>query len=177
MARPKRSRRAVPDTRARVLAAAAAEFAERGFAGAGVDRIARRARLTKGMIYYHFKSKAALYREVLHDTIGSLAARVGLIVSSDEPPARQLGALVPAVLDEASRRPEFPRIMLREIAEQGRHLDADTMARIQALPRAFREIVEQHDGAASRPHPQLLYISLISPVLFFQASAPVRAAM
>jgi AcrR family transcriptional regulator len=56
MARPAR---VSPD---RILAAAAAEFAERGFAGARVDRIARRARVNKAMIYYHFASKQRLYR-------------------------------------------------------------------------------------------------------------------
>ena len=52
---------AAPGTRARVAAAAAAEFAAHGFAAARVDRIARRARVNKAMIYYHFASKRALY--------------------------------------------------------------------------------------------------------------------
>ena len=41
-------------SRQRLLTAAAAEFAARGFAGASVDRIARAARVNKAMIYYHF---------------------------------------------------------------------------------------------------------------------------
>ena len=48
-----RPARVSPDA---ILAAAALEFAERGFAGARVDRIARRARVNKAMLYYHFKS-------------------------------------------------------------------------------------------------------------------------
>ena len=56
-------------------AAAAAEFAARGFAGANVDRIARAARVNKAMIYYHFKSKAALYREILRDMFGGRRGR------------------------------------------------------------------------------------------------------
>ncbi|HXT27923.1 MAG TPA: helix-turn-helix domain-containing protein, partial [Vicinamibacterales bacterium] len=63
MARPKAS--AAAASRDRVFAAAAAEFAARGYAGANVDRIARAARLNKAMIYYHFKSKGDLYREIL----------------------------------------------------------------------------------------------------------------
>ena len=46
---------------------ARAEFAARGFSGAGVDRIALQARVNKAMIYYHFSSKIGLYREVLRD--------------------------------------------------------------------------------------------------------------
>ena len=62
MAAPRR-----PATRDRSLAAASAECAARGFAASGVDRIARRARDNKAMIYYHFDSKLALYTAILRD--------------------------------------------------------------------------------------------------------------
>ena len=162
----------MPDTRSRVLAAAAAEFAERGFAGAGVDRIARRARLTKGMIYYHFRSKTALYREVLQATIRERRRpRRRASRESDVAPADKVRAFVATLLAEVGRQPHFPRILLREIAEQGRHLDADTMTRVQALPRAFREI--RRTARRRRPSGRIrscLYISLISPILFYLAS-------
>ena len=61
-------------SRQRLFAAAAVEFAARGFAGASVDRIAAAARVNKAMIYYHFKSKAALYREILRDMFSAVAA-------------------------------------------------------------------------------------------------------
>ena len=40
-----------------ILDAAVAEFLERGYAGASVNSIARRAGLTKGGVYHHFGSK------------------------------------------------------------------------------------------------------------------------
>jgi len=43
-----------------ILEAAVAEFLERGYEGASVDSIARRAGLTKGGIYHHFGSKDAI---------------------------------------------------------------------------------------------------------------------
>ncbi|MET7334257.1 TetR/AcrR family transcriptional regulator [Nonomuraea sp. NPDC005650] len=57
-------------TRAAVLAAARAEFAERGYADAKVDRIAERAELTRGAVYSNFPGKRALYLAVLVDSIG-----------------------------------------------------------------------------------------------------------
>ncbi|WP_327099426.1 TetR/AcrR family transcriptional regulator [Nocardia vinacea] len=51
--------------RDRVLAAAKAEFAERGFRGATVDDIAERADLTRGAVYSNFAGKRALYLAVL----------------------------------------------------------------------------------------------------------------
>ena len=66
-------------SRARVFAAAAAEFAARGYAGANMDRIARTARLNKAMIYYHFPSKAALYRAILRDMFDAVRARLDVL--------------------------------------------------------------------------------------------------
>ncbi|MFF2408153.1 helix-turn-helix domain-containing protein [Streptomyces sp. NPDC058092] len=56
-------------TRAAVLAAAKAEFTERGYAAAKVDEIAERAELTRGAVYSNFPSKRALYLAVLVDMV------------------------------------------------------------------------------------------------------------
>jgi len=56
-------------TREKILAAALAEFSARGFAGARVDAIARRARVNKRMLYYCFGAKQELYREILRRKI------------------------------------------------------------------------------------------------------------
>ncbi|NGN69983.1 TetR family transcriptional regulator, partial [Streptomyces sp. A7024] len=61
-------------TRAAVLTAARAEFAERGYAAAKVDGIAERAELTRGAVYSNFPSKRALYLAMLADTAGHAAA-------------------------------------------------------------------------------------------------------
>ena len=53
------------DTRARLLRAAADVFAERGYGGAGVAEIARRAGLTTGAIYSQFADKAGLLLEAI----------------------------------------------------------------------------------------------------------------
>ncbi len=69
-------------SRERLFAAAAREFAARGFAGASVDRIATAARLNKAMIYYHFGSKANLYREILRDMFGAVGTRIRDVAAS-----------------------------------------------------------------------------------------------
>jgi AcrR family transcriptional regulator len=52
------------DTRARILAAATAEFAARGIAGARVDRIAAESGASKPMLYAYFGSKEQLFDAV-----------------------------------------------------------------------------------------------------------------
>ena len=51
--------------RVRILAAAVAEFASRGFKGASMDAIAARTSTTRALINYYFGSKEKLYLAVL----------------------------------------------------------------------------------------------------------------
>ncbi len=53
-------------TKRLVVEAAAKEFAQRGFDGATLSAIARRARVSKQLLHHHFGSKEALFQEV-HD--------------------------------------------------------------------------------------------------------------
>jgi AcrR family transcriptional regulator len=78
--------------RARVLAAARDEFAERGFRDAKIDAIAERAALTRGAVYSNFPGKRALYFAVLADEQWPAPARPTLGRS----PAAALGALARA---------------------------------------------------------------------------------
>ena len=52
-------------TRERILDAAEAEFARKGFEGARIDAIANAAGVNKALIYYYFKGKRALLEELI----------------------------------------------------------------------------------------------------------------
>lgn len=53
------------DTKARILAAAAAEFGEHGYEGASIRSIARRAEVDPSLVHHYFDDKAALVAEVV----------------------------------------------------------------------------------------------------------------
>ncbi|WP_339485370.1 TetR/AcrR family transcriptional regulator [Pseudomonas sp. EL_65y_Pfl2_R95] len=57
-----------------ILRAASEEFAEKGFAASKTSDIAAKAGLPKPNVYYYFKSKENLYREVLESIIEPLMA-------------------------------------------------------------------------------------------------------
>src|SRR6476660_1784298 len=140
MARPKSSTLVSRD---RIFAAAAAEFAARGYAGANVDRIARAARLNKALIYYHFASKAALYRAILADMFNAVRTRVTAVAHSDAPPEAKIRGYIEAIALEAEARPHFPPIWLREIAEGGEHVDAATLGYVRDVLAALGAIVAE----------------------------------
>src|SRR5438132_4769533 len=58
-------------TRRRILDAARREFGIKGFDGARVNAIARRARINKGLIFYYFQSKEELFRVLSAQRIAS----------------------------------------------------------------------------------------------------------
>src|SRR3954464_10546043 len=71
-------------TRDRILAAAAEVFAERGYEGAAVSDIARRAGFTTGAIYGRFRDKAELLLEVVRGVLESQQEAAVLAASAGE---------------------------------------------------------------------------------------------
>jgi len=63
-------------TRATVLKAALSVFSARGYAAATLDDVATAAKVTRGAIYWHFKSKADLYNTLVEE----LSARGASVV-------------------------------------------------------------------------------------------------
>src|SRR5208282_1818688 len=78
------------ESRAAILRAAVAEFAEYGIDGARTDRIARAAGVNKALLYYYFKDKGALYEAVLDDVFGGLREQVVPVLESSLPPQARL---------------------------------------------------------------------------------------
>jgi TetR/AcrR family transcriptional regulator len=160
----------------RILAAAALEFSARGFAGARVDRIARRAKVNKAMLYYHFKSKAGLYRTLLRQMFTRAAERLQAVADSQASPADKLDRAIATIAAFIEEHAFFPAIMLREVAEGGAHLDRATLSALAAVPRAVGAIVR--DGVAAgefRPvHPVFAYFSMVAPIVFYLAGTPIR---
>jgi len=180
MSRPRPGRRRLADSgvssRQRLFAAAATEFAARGFAGASVERIARAARLNKAMIYYHFKSKAALYREILRDMFDAVAVRIEAAAQSTADPADKIRAFVEAIASEAEARPHFPPIWFREIADGGPHLDDTTLKHLVGIIKALAGIMQEgvKAGRFRATNPLLLHAGIVGPLLLYFASTTVR---
>lgn len=163
-------------SRDRLLAAAAEEFAARGFDGAKVDRIATRARLNKAMLYYHFRDKAAIYRDILAELFTSLAAAVTADRVAGTPEDRLI-RFIRTVAAETADRPHFPAIWLREMAEGGRHLDGKIVAQLARILETLAAVLA--DGVAAGvfvpAHPLVTQMGIVAPLLLYSVSAPVRA--
>lgn len=67
-------------TKARILQAAADEFAAHGIAGARVDRIAAAAKANKNLLYIHFQNKRRLFDAVFDAEVATGLGRVPFTV-------------------------------------------------------------------------------------------------
>lgn len=97
------------DTKARILAAARAEFAELGIAGARVDTIATAAHINKQRIYAYFGDKEQLFDAVLTDAFAQLADVAPLPRTRE-----QLVAYAGHVFDFHVQHPDFNRLLAWE---------------------------------------------------------------
>jgi AcrR family transcriptional regulator len=171
--------RGARDSRQAILHAATAEFATRGFAGAGVDRIARRAGVNKAMIYYHFRGKAHLYHEIVAEMFGAVRTRTGTVAASRLAPAEKIDGFVDALVAEARLRPHFPSMMMREAAEGGRHLNPDVLRIMLGVFANLQAILAEGEAAHvfKRVDPVVMHFALVGPIVMYLASTPVRNAI
>src|SRR5262245_66667501 len=100
-------------TRTALLDAAATAFAARGFARTSVDDIVRRARVTKGALYHHFKDKTAVFEAVFCQIEETLVRRVGEVSEKYTDPWERVEAGFGALLD-AALEPKTRRIVFEE---------------------------------------------------------------
>ncbi len=129
-------------TPARILDAAEALFAERGFAGTAVRDIAARCELNPASLYNHFESKQALYEAVL---ARGLVPLIEVLRRSAEGGPGPLPAdrMIEDVMAHLARTPHVPRLIQQEAVSGGTHL-----ARV--AQRWIRPLLVQGVAAAQR---------------------------
>ncbi|MEZ7124469.1 TetR family transcriptional regulator [Nonomuraea sp. AD125B] len=98
------------DTKRRIFAAATAEFAEHGLAGARVDRIAAAAKANKQAIYLYYGGKEKLFAAVLRAKLEEVH-----VAMSIDPDA--VADSVGQIFDWHQQHPELIRLLLWEALE------------------------------------------------------------
>src|SRR5882724_11542924 len=103
-------------TRASILNAAIAEFAERGFEGASIRAIADRLGLQHPLITYHYRSKDILWRAAAEHAFSQIRAGWDSSApeSSDLPPLARLREEYATLFRYTVAFPEFHRFMRQE---------------------------------------------------------------
>ncbi|MEF2978359.1 TetR/AcrR family transcriptional regulator [Subtercola sp. YIM 133946] len=126
-AAPRSIRRRDPDaTKQNILEVATAEFADRGYSGAGVDDIADRTHTTKRMIYYYFGSKEGLYLAVLERAYEVIRDLEQTLDVTGMPPVQGLRRLAEFTYDHHTSHRDFVRLVSIENTHRAEHLSRST---------------------------------------------------
>lgn len=98
--------------RTQILDAAVACFARKGYYETTMDDIVREANLSKGTLYWHFKSKLDLFRSLTELWFAEIMESVRHQADPEANPAGRLRMIVDAAKNSAASRPELVRALL-----------------------------------------------------------------
>ncbi len=169
MRQPKWQRRA--EERPREICAAALEvFAEKGFAAARLDEIARRAGVSKGTLYLYFKDKDDLFRAVVRDTIAPNIATIrDSLMDADLPFAELVRTLLSRFVEIAARVP-VGAVAKMVIGESGNFPELAKVYHDLVVSQAIGMIAAliekaQKKGEVRAGDPRIHAMSLMGPML------------
>jgi AcrR family transcriptional regulator len=164
------------DTRGRILRAAVAEFERHGYDASGVERISRKARVNKALIYYYFGSKLRLYQEILHGSLAGLVGRLKAVLEERTSAEQKLARYVETLVDYLDAHPHLAPILLRELADGGRHLDVTALEGMLEIPPLLARLVAQgrSEQAFVAYDPLVLHFILLGTTLLMASNMPIR---
>lgn len=158
--------------RKRILDAARDEFANYGFSGARIDRIAKVAGANKRMLYYHVGDKERLYLEILEGTYADIRAAERELNLEQFAPIDALTRLLEFTWHYYLEHPEFLALLNTENLHRARFLKKSK--KIKELHSPFvalvRDILRRGEREGTiRPgiDPVQLYISIASLCWFY----------
>ncbi len=137
-----------PLQRERLLRAAAAEFAERGYAGASSESISRRAGMSKATFYEHFANKEDCILELFDaaaETVGLAMADAARAAGTVD--ARQrMQAGTRAFLTAVTEHPDYAQTLLVEIIGAGPR----AAQRRDKILQGFANVLDAENATAAR---------------------------
>ena len=119
-------------TRERILKAAEAEFAEKGFYGARVDAIAEASGVNKRMIYAHFESKEKLYTKALLIMYERLAECEREFIVDNLDPMEAISGVIHVSFKYLLENPSMIRMLMWENLNRGKSVPEEDIINLKA---------------------------------------------
>lgn len=107
--------RSSDNARQPILDAAIRLFARQGYAGTSIQDILDEVHLSKPALYYHFKSKAGLYRAILDHAFDECFRLIQQAVTPLPPGEEQLVAVATALFDFANQHGDLTRLVFASL--------------------------------------------------------------
>ena len=104
-------------SRDKILDAAEALFAKRGYAGVGLSELAEMVGLGKSSLFHHFENKAQLYAAVAARILRRIEERLVRSLAKGGDPLARLERWLDALVDELADNSTYARLLLRSLFE------------------------------------------------------------
>jgi AcrR family transcriptional regulator len=162
---------------ARILEAATAEFAARGYDGARIEAIARRAGVNKALLYYYFPNKGELYRRLVLEHLTAAGATLEGAAAGAPPPREAIERMILSLFEVLRARPEISDFVMREVLNGWGHLADEDFQVVFRTSRPISEAVERGiERGEFRPVvPLFVHLLVMASLNFFMISRAARA--
>ncbi len=150
------------DRMAIIFEAACAVIREKGFHQARIRDIAGAAKISYGLVYHYFKSKADLFDAIFEEWWSGLFAMMDLCDEPSEPVEQKLGSIVKYFLDQYEQRPDLVHIFITEISRSAANLTPPRLDRFKMfMNRTEAIIVQAQEEKALRSDVKARYLTYI----------------
>lgn len=172
-----KSKRGGDDTRSRLIEAATAIFAERGYQAATTREICVRARANAAAVNYHFGDKLGLYKAALKALIGRQEASIEALALARMPAELALRTFIGAMFENLSGPDavdQYTRLMAHELSEPTPGLALVVDQIIAPRARLLSGIVARLTSGSARSLPtRLAAHSIMAQVVHYMHARPV----
>jgi TetR/AcrR family transcriptional regulator len=167
------------ETAERILDAAEALFAERGYAGTTLRDVAEAVGIRIPSLYNHFDSKATLHAAVLERGIGPLLALLSEFVESGRDPYQDPSELMGRLMELLAQRPNLPKLVQYEILEGGETITPVLQDWIRPIFGRSLEMIHSSPAADEWRSGQLplLMLAFYHVAIGYFTTAPLVRAM
>ena len=148
---------AINKTKRAIFEAAVRDFSERGYNGATMDEIALKARVAKGTLYYHFKSKEEIFSFVVVEGIKSMQAAISEINEMDLGSFEKIRLICKNQLTLSNDNREFFKVLISQIwGKENRQSEIRML--LNTYFREIENVMEQamSEGVVKKGNPKLM---------------------
>ena len=124
-----------------ILDAALTVLVQNGYEGSRMDDVVTESQLSKGAIYWYYKSKKAMYLDLVNFWVIRYSATINHLVENDQAAPDQLKSLFNYFIDQYESDPD-PFIALTEFWSMAQK-DDDFRAKLQKVYSQFLEVLEK----------------------------------
>lgn len=166
----------ITPARDKILDAAEALFARKGYDATTIKAIGTATSLNPALLYYYFAGKKKLYEAVLQRLVGNILAQGSAVLDGTIPPADAIRRLLTMQAEWLLKQPNLPRLLVREMLDHDARHAQEVILQMASGPfqRLCRVIEQGQQSGAFRAdvEPRFAAVSAIAQVAYFIIAKP-----